>query len=273
VTTAVETEKSAVQAFWNAAPCGVVYANGDDLCAQLESQSEARYRLEPYLADFARFADGADNDVLEIGVGMGADHLQWARARPRNLVGVDLTNAGVEWTRKRFTAFGFTPNVMQADAEHLPFQNDSFDLVYSWGVLHHTPDTPRAINEVHRVLRTGGVARVMIYHARSMVGYALWTKYGLLRGRPFTSMESIYARHLESPGTKAYTRDAARRLFDRFRHVKISVQLSFGDLMLGEAGQRHRGILLSTARQLWPRWFIRRALANHGLYLLIEATK
>ena len=130
MTTAVESEKSAVQAFWDAAPCGVVYANGDDLRAQLESQSQARYRLEPYLADFARFADGTDRDVLEIGVGMGADHLQWARARPRKLVGVDLTKAGVEWTRNRLIAFDVASNVLQADAERLPFQSDSFDLVY-----------------------------------------------------------------------------------------------------------------------------------------------
>jgi len=262
-----------VQAFWNAAPCGVVYANGDDLRAQLESQSQARYRLEPYLADFARFGDGAGKDVLEVGVGMGADHLQWARARPRKLVGVDLTKAGVEWTRNRLMAFDVASNVLQADAERLPFPSDSFDLVYSWGVLHHTPDTAAAIDEVHRVLRRDGVARIMIYHARSMVGYALWAKYALLRGRPFTSMKSIYARHLESPGTKAYSRAAARKLFARFGHVQLNVQLSFGDLLLGEAGQRHRGLLLSGARRLWPRWFIRRAMANHGLYLLIEATK
>ena len=272
-TTTIEPEKRDVQAFWDAAPCGVVYASGDDLRAQLESQSAARYRLEPYLAQFARFEDAAGEDVLEIGVGMGADHLQWAKARPRSLVGVDLTTAGVDWTRKRLAAFGIAPNVFQADAEQLPFHDDSFDICYSWGVLHHTPDTAAAISEVHRVLRPGGCARIMIYHARSLVGYALWTKYALLRGRPFTSLRSVYAKHLESPGTKAYTIEDARKLFARFRHVNMSVQLSFGDLLLGEAGQRHRGLVLSTARKLWPRWLIRRTMKHHGLYLLIDAIK
>ena len=160
-----------------------------------------------------------------------------------------------------------------ADAESLPFAAESFDLVYSWGVLHHSPDTPRAIAEAWRVLRTGGNARIMIYHKRSLVGYMLWLRYGLLAGKPWRSLNDIYGNHLESPGTKAYTVDEARRLFGRFSEVKISTILTHGDLLESNAGQRHRGWMLSMAKRLWPRRLLRVMMPGHGLFMMVEARK
>jgi len=265
-----EEEKSAVQEFWNRQSCGEVYAAGDSLRAQLDAQERTRYELEPYIFDFARFAEGRDRDVLEIGVGMGADHLQWANASPRSLTGVDLTPRAIEFTRSRFDAYGLTSHLECADAEQLPFDDNSFDIVYSWGVLHHSPNTPKAINEVFRVLRPGGIARVMIYHRWSLSGYMLWLRYGMLSG---LNLDQVYARYLESPGTKAYSIAEAEQMFRQFANVRARSQLSFGDLLQGAVGQRHGGVLLSTAKKVWPRAFIRRFLANHGLMLLVDAEK
>jgi SAM-dependent methyltransferase len=170
-------EKLAVQEFWNRRSCGEVYAAGDTPTEQLDAQAHARYELEPYIFDFARFADAPGRSkhaaalaVLEIGVGMGADHLQWAKSSPRSLTGIDLTPRAIEYTRARLDAYGLSSRLECADAEHLPFADNSFDIVYSWGVLHHSPDTPRAVDEVYRVLRPGG-RRVMIYHYWSITGY------------------------------------------------------------------------------------------------------
>ena len=265
--------KEEVRDFWDAASCGEIYAVGESEQARLDAQASARYALEPYIRGFARFDEAAGRDVLEIGVGMGADHLQWALSRPRSLTGVDLTPRAVEFTRARLRAHGAASDLRVADAERLPFADASFDIVYSWGVLHHTPDTPRTIREVHRVLRPGGVARVMVYHTHSLVGYMLWARYALLRGRPFFTLAEIYAKHLESPGTKAYTPDEARALFADFRRVDVRVELSPGDVLEGGAGQRHRGPLLRAAKAVWPRALIRRLLPHRGLFLLIEATK
>jgi SAM-dependent methyltransferase len=270
MTIAPDREKLAVQSFWNAQSCGEVYATGDTLIDQLDAQARARYELEPYIFDFARFGDGRGRDVLEIGVGMGADHLEWAKVSPRSLTGIDLTPRAIELTRARLDAYSLTSTLECGDAEHLPFPDDSFDLAYSWGVLHHSPDTPRAVAEVYRVLRPGGVARVMIYHRWSITGYLLWLRYGMLQRR---GLSDVYARYLESPGTKAYTIDEARQLFDRFDNVSARSQLSFGDLLQGAVGQRHRGWLLSTAKRLWPRAIIRRVLPRHGLMLLVDAEK
>ena len=216
---------------------------------------------------------GGRRDVLEIGVGMGADHLEWAQAAPRSLTGVDLTGQAIAVTRERLALHGLRSRLLVTDAEHLPFRDASFDLVYSWGVIHHSPDTPAAVREIARVLRPGGRARVMIYHRRSLVGLMLWLRYGLLAGRPGRSLDEIYAQHLESPGTKAYSPARAREMFAGFSDVRVTSELGPGDLLLGAAGQRHRGALLDAARRLYPRWAVRRFLSGCGLYLLIEARR
>ena len=124
-----------------------------------------------------------------------------------------------------------------------------------------------------RVLRPNGTARIMIYHKYSLIGWMLWARYGLLVGRPFRSLNDVFANHLESPGTKAYTKEDARVMFGKFSQVTVRTQVSFGDLLQGAVGQRHRRMLLTVGKYLWPRWLLKRIFRNHGLYLLIEAKK
>ncbi len=261
--------KEQVRDFWDEAACGEdLYLRGS-AAEDYAAQAEQRYALEPYIADFARFAAAKDKDVLEIGVGLGADHQRFAAAGAR-LSGVDLTERAILHTRQRLALFGLASDLRVGDAERLPFDDDSFDLVYSWGVIHHSPETGAAAREILRVLRPGGRFAVMIYHKRSLIGYMLWLRYGLLRGRPLTSLDEIYARHLESPGTKAYSPDEARALFAGAVEVEVRTILTHGDLLEGKAGQRHEGPLLALARRIWPRRLIRRLLPDHGLFLLIE---
>lgn len=268
-----EADKRAVKAFWETASAGEFWATGADAAARFAAEEKARDTFEPHLAAFARFADGEGRDVLEIGVGMGADHVRWARARPRTLVGIDLTRRAAGFTAARLALEGLRSTLAVADAERLPFADGTFDIAYSWGVLHHSPDTVRAVAEMHRVLRPGGTARVMIYHRRSLTGYMLWLRYALLTGRAGTDLATIYARYLESPGTRSYTVDEARALFGAFAEVTVAIRLNYGDLLQSQAGRRHRGPLLAIARAVWPRWLLRRVARNHGLYLLIEARR
>jgi ubiquinone/menaquinone biosynthesis C-methylase UbiE len=274
VTQLQEDLKKSVHDHWNRESCGEGYAATDGEF-DLSAQERERYALEPYLAPFAKFEEAPGSDVLEIGVGMGADHLRWARAGPKSLTGIDLTPRAVEFAHARIVAEGLSSNLRVGDAESLPFADNSFDIVYSWGVLHHSPNTERCFQEVRRVLRTDGRARVMVYHTRSLVGLMLWGRYGLLAGRPFRSMADIYHHHLESPGTKAYSRAECEAMFRRagFSKVSVRIQLSHGDLLEGAVGARHRGALLSLVKRLWPRPFLRRIAVGWGLYLLIEAEK
>lgn len=267
--------KNEVREWWNHESCGEAYAIGADEAERLRAQEATRYALEPYIFDHAKFHEGKDKDVLEVGVGMGADHLQWARAHPRSLTGIDLTPRAIEITSRRFRLEGFRSALRIADAENLPFVDASFDIVYSWGVIHHSPDTPRAFAEIARVLRPGGLARIMIYQDRSITGFMLWLRYALLRGRPGMSLKQICSEHLQGPGEKTYTPEEARAMAVRagFSDCQISVQLCHGDLLQGAVGARHTGPLLIIARALWPRRFIKRFLARYGLYLVIEARR
>lgn len=210
--------------------------------------------------------------MLEIGVGLGADHQRFAEAGA-DLFGVDLTERAVEHTARRLAAFGLASELRVGDAEHLAFADAYFDRVYSWGVLHHTPATRKAIDEVWRVLKPGGRASVMIYHKWSLIGAMLWLRYALVEGRPWVSLDEIFSQYLESPGTKAYSVPAARQMFARWSEVNVSTVLSHGDLLESGAGQRHAGALLSLARRMWPRAALKRFLPGLGLFMMIDARK
>lgn len=266
--------KDKVHDFWNAESCGESYG-ASEMGVDLQRQAAERYRLEPYLAPFAKFDEGRGKDVLEVGVGLGADHFRWAQSDPRSLTGVDLTPRAVAFTGERLRAAGKRSDLRVADAENLPFPDASFDIVYSWGVLHHSPDTRRCFAEVARVVRPGGVARILVYHKWSPVGAMLWLRYGLARGRPGRSLTDVYAEHLESPGTKAFTRAEGEALCRDagFSSWSVRVQLSHGDLLEGNVGVRHEGALLSVAKKLWPRRILKRFGNQIGLCLLIEARK
>jgi len=266
-----ETAKEQVRKFWNAASCGEkLYLKGEDKAA-FETQRHSRYQLEdiPQFADFPSFRG---KKTLEVGVGLGADHQSLAEAGAI-LSGIDLTGRAVDFTRARLALFGLSSDLQIADAENLPFPDSSFEAVFSWGVIHHSPDTAKAAREIHRVLQPGGIAKVMIYHKNSIVGYMLWLRYGLGAFRPWRGLDYIYSHYLESPGTKAYTYDGARALFSGFSEISIVSPLGHGDLLTSQAGQRHSGLALSLARRFWPRWFIRRSLPNHGLGMMIILKK
>jgi SAM-dependent methyltransferase len=265
--------KQAVKDYWNDASCGEkLYWKGEDIDERYTNQLRTRYELEPYIIPFAEFDKQKGKKVLEVGVGLGADHQMFAQSGAE-LYGCDLTERAIERTAERFKLLRLESSLQVADAENLPFEDRSFDLVYSWGVIHHSPNTKRAAEEIYRVLKDGGQARVMIYYKRSMIGYMLWLRYAFMRLRPFTSLDSIYSKYLESPGTKAYTVEEAKLLFAQFSNVEIDTVLTHGDLLSSKAGQRHEGILLDLARKIYPRQLIKRVFPKNGLFMLIKATK
>lgn len=230
----MSAEKDAVREFWDEASCGEkLYLEAGDALG-FRRQAEVRYALEPFIVPFADFDSAGGLRVLEIGVGLGADHQRFAESGAL-LSGVDLTPRAVDFTKRRLALFGLQSDLRVGDAERLPFENDTFDRVYSWGVIHHSPDTPAAVREIFRVLRPGGNAAVMIYHTRSLVGLMLWLRYALARGRPWMSLSAIYSRYLESPGTKAYSIREGHALFNQFTDVTVRTQLTHGDLLSSQA--------------------------------------
>jgi ubiquinone/menaquinone biosynthesis C-methylase UbiE len=116
---------------------------------------------------FVDFDNLRDIDVLDVGCGSGIATQLLAEAGA-HVTAIDLTAWAVETTRRRLAAFGLDGEVLQEDAEQLPFDDASFDLVFAWGVIHHSSDMDRALAELVRVTRPGGQVVLMVYNRRSL---------------------------------------------------------------------------------------------------------
>jgi ubiquinone/menaquinone biosynthesis C-methylase UbiE len=129
-----------------------------------------RLTVGPDGRPFSRFVDFdaiRGKRALEVGCGSGFAAQLFAEAGAE-VVAADLTEWAVETTRRRFAAFDLDGTVLEADAEGLPFEDGAFDLVFSWGVIHHSTDTVAALAELVRVCRSGGNVVLMVYHRRSL---------------------------------------------------------------------------------------------------------
>ena len=159
-------------AFWSASQPGFRFTDAEPGSEQFFREiEEHRYALEPHIPDVARFDEWAGKDVLDVGCGLATDGSRFARAGA-HYVGFDQAGVALELARRRFELEHLDGRFIEGDATRLPFPDGSFDLVWSHGVVHHIPETERAVAEFHRVLRPGGTALVMVYH-RSSLNYRL----------------------------------------------------------------------------------------------------
>ena len=257
--------KDEVRDFWNADPCGSRYLGE---LTDFEAHARARYQLEPYIPGFAKFSSSRGLRVLEIGVGMGADYLEWLKAGA-NATGVDLSAISVERARHRCALAGYKSDLRVADAEHLPFPDDTFDVVYSYGVMHHSPNTPQCLREAWRVLKPGGEARVMVYHHPSITGVMLWLRYGIFR----RSLRKTVYHYLESPGTKTYTQTEAIELMASFEDINMRQVFSPGDLLLNQPSAKFQSWFYRLVWKCFPRQLVQKFGQRWGLFLLIYGRK
>jgi len=167
----MNTTINEVKGFWNANPCQSDLSSEEDRRRYFEDITRKRYQgREWHVPVVARFSEFRGKDVLEIGCSIATDGLEFARSGAR-YVGVDLTPKSIELAKERFNLFGLPARFEVADAEtRLPFPDDSFDHIYSFGVIHHSPVPEKIVREIYRVLRPGGSLTVMLYN-RSSINY------------------------------------------------------------------------------------------------------
>lgn len=153
------------------------------------------------------FKSLADKDVLEIGVGNGSV-AQLLAQHAGFFTGIDLTEYAIKSTKKRLELVGIGAHIEKMDAERLGFSDNSFDFVWSWGVIHHSSNTNKILGEIQRVLRPGGKAVVMIYHRGWWNYYVIGTIFrGILKGGflKYGSLHNVMQANTDGAIARYYT--------------------------------------------------------------------
>lgn len=209
-----------VRRYWDKRPCNIRHSPKPVGSKEYFDEVEARkYLVEPHIPAFAEFERWRGKRVLEVGCGIGTDSINFARAGA-HLTAVDLSGESLRIAEQRADVMGVADRIrfVEANAEELAstLEGDQFDLVYSFGVVHHTPHPERALAQMRQLAAPGATLKLMVYHRRS------WKVFWILatqeHGR-FWNAEERIAKHAEAqigcPVAFTYTRREGRQLVER----------------------------------------------------------
>jgi ubiquinone/menaquinone biosynthesis C-methylase UbiE len=242
----------AVRRFWESHVNNEYYTRAErGTAAYFDEIERRRYRWHYHLVDLFRELHGSSGKLLEIGCGIGMDSVQLARAG-FDVTGVDLTESAIKIARIHARLRAVPIEFATGNAEALGFPNRSFRVVYSFGVLHHTPDIRTALAEVYRVLEPGGTAYIMLYHRNSLVNLI----HQVFR-LPYESPRNIKDH---CPVVDRFTKAEAADLFRGFTDVRLHADYPF------TYGFRY---LTAWMPHRLQRWLGRRI----GWHLMIQATR
>jgi SAM-dependent methyltransferase len=226
----MEEIKRRIQTWWDNWLCGSRAADAPIGSRRFFEQVDFyKDTYEPFTNKIAAYPEWKNKRVLEIGVGLGKDFSRFC-AHGALACGVDLSEKSLRLTKQRLGVFGLKGNLCLADAENLPFKDGIFDLVFSWGVLHHTPGTQKAIDGIYSCLKPGGgKAVVMLYNKFSIFFLRIIKNYLLGRLWRPSSNKACFNRLLSistgdgagNPFSNVYSRREARRMFRKFENIHI----------------------------------------------------
>lgn len=275
--TFADVDISKVRKFWDKRPCNLKHSDKPVGTREYFDEVEHRkYTVEPHIPDFADFPRWAGKYVLEIGCGIGTDTVNFAR-HAASVRAVDLSGRSVELTRQRLDVYGLQNNTMvaQLDAERLDetFAGPLFDLVYSFGVIHHSPHPQRVLDQAYHVTKPGGTLKVMVYHRRSWKVLWILVRYGWGR---WWRVAEVVAEHSEAqtgcPITYTYTRRQAQRMVEAagFDVREVRVDHIFPYRI---RSYRHGQLVKTWYWRLIPQSLFRKLERTLGWHLLITAVK
>lgn len=277
--------------FWGSCPNGSLDAGTTpEDPAFFERADAARMRIHtdlgiPWYLKAMDFDRHRGEQVLEVGCGIGGDTVRWAE-RGNSVCALDLNLPSVSLTRQALRRRGLSATLAVADAEHIPFPDNAFDLVYSFGVLHHSPDCARGIREAIRVLRPGGELVLMLYHRHSVLYHwrvRFW--FGLVRGyrkrfRDSTALLSFVTEDqakdgvLSNPLTRAFTRGEVTAMLSGMRDIHIETHyIDAFQLIPPVAPYRAWRALAHGLQALLPAPAKRAICSRWGWNLIVRATK
>jgi SAM-dependent methyltransferase len=213
-----------VRDYWNNRPCNIRHSPQPVGTREYFDEVEARkYFIEPHIPGFAQFERWRGKKVLEIGCGIGTDAVNFARAGAQ-YTGVELSEASLDLTKKRFEVFGLKGQFFQANVEDLDsaVPIEPYDLIYSFGVIHHTPHPDTALEQLKKYTASNTELRVMVYSKFSWK--VLWTIFTYGKGA-FWKIDELVARYSEaqegSPVSYCYSFSEVRDLFHDFEILDL----------------------------------------------------
>jgi ubiquinone/menaquinone biosynthesis C-methylase UbiE len=224
-----------VRAYWNARPCNIRHSQKEIGSKEyFEEVEQRKFFVEPHLVSFADFPSVKGKRILEIGCGLGTTAINFAKAGAAHVTAVDLSEKSLELAKKRAEVYGLSDRMefIHANAEHLSdyVPQQQYDLIFSFGVIHHTAHPEKVLQELQNYLSPQGQLKIMLYYRYSWK--ALWVlfKYGKLQ---FWKMKQLVAKYSEAetgcPITYTYSRKDADRFLtsNGFQPTSMSVEHIF----------------------------------------------
>jgi len=221
-----DTPIEVVEGFWDERPCNIRHSPQPVGTRKYFEDVESRkYKVEPHIPRFAQFERWKDKRVLEIGCGIGTDTINFAMAGAA-VTALDISEESIEIARKRAEVYGVDESITfyRGDAERLSdiVPVEQYDLIYSFGVIHHTPHPERVIEQMTRYLKPAGIIKIMVYHRYSWKVFWILLTYG--KGR-FWRLEELVAGHSEAqtgcPVTYTFSRKEIKKLLEK-NHFTVS---------------------------------------------------
>jgi len=225
---------TAIKEFWNKRPCNIRHSKKEIGTKEyFDEVEERKYFVEPHILSFAEFEKWKDKDVLEIGCGIGTDSINFAR-NGANLTAIELSEKSLEICKKRFEIFDLTADFKQGNAEHVMDlltdrqRKNKFDLVYSFGVIHHTEHPQKIIDNVYQLLKDDGEFRLMLYAKYSFKLFDFMAEENV---KDFSKADEVIQKFAEAqigcPRALTYTLNQARKLLANFEIVSIQKEHIF----------------------------------------------
>lgn len=223
-----------VRKFWQEHPlcvAGIPHEPGSE--EFFAAYNSLRESIEPIAYSYAlhEYKDFQGKKVLDVGSGNGYVLSKYA-AEGASVFGIDITEAGIGLCRRRFEYLGLTGDFRVADAQAIPFPDNTFDCVCSMGVLHHVPDTQKALDEIFRVLKPGGRLIVMFYHRNSAKYQFLYRAWSVVTGKPMQQLVNEFDG-VGNPKGSVFSKSELAGMLTRFSDVRMHVgYLATSDIVL-----------------------------------------
>lgn len=253
-----EELKIEVMKYWDSRPCNIRHSGKEvGTLEYFEEVEKRRYTVEPHIPGFAKFEETAGKHVLEIGCGIGTDTVQFARAGAR-VVAVDISKISVDICKKRFHVYGLEGEIICADAEDVAelFAGRKFDIIYSFGVIHHTVNPVGIIDKLRSVCHEGTVLRMMFYSKYSFKGIDFYLRQGWRFGFNYKKTIRHFAEaQLGCPVAEVYSRSELLAMFDKYEVVRLVKDHIFpykiGDYIQGRLRKRAIFSLMPSSIYRW----------------------